>query len=169
MALTLLRIVLGVILLSDVSFEPTYHEVHKIPVLQAGISPMNTTFPDQPGFNLSAVDYFWWYFPSILADGKVSTPAAPLSCTDCVSFLLPGALASVQFDPTQPNITSEDYTTATAFRQDDAPGYQIDYSPITSADPSMTLDDCRVYGVSFVAVQLCLKASNSSLLAGNAP
>src|SRR5947207_11936288 len=66
-----------------------------------------------------------------------------------------------------PNITMSDYPTATTYILNDSPGYQVDFYPIKeSKDPPMTLDDCRVFGIPFDAIQICLKKSNSSLLAG---
>lgn len=54
--------------------------------------------------------------------------------------------------------------------QYDAPGYQIDFSPIDEIrDPAVTLEDCHVYGLEGLAIQLCLKQSNSSIIAGNSP
>jgi hypothetical protein len=163
-----LRFALGIVLLSDVSFAPTYRSIHQFPVLQAGVAPMNTSFLNTDWFNVTATDVFWWNFPSILADGKVSRAVDPISCSgeSCTAFFLPGAIQNIIFDPTFPNISNADYSTATSYIQQNAPGYQIDFYPIEETDPPLTLDDCRVYGVTDVAVQVCLKKSNSSLLAG---
>ena len=167
--LTFLRSILGILLLSDVSFLPTYHNIHQFHVLQAGLSEMNSTLLDIPGFNETAPELFWWYFPSILADGQFGSTVEPISCsgTSCTSYFLPGSLSTIIFDPTLPNITGSDYPSATSYMQNNAPGYQLDFSPMDEApDPPMTLDDCHVYGLTQIAVQVCLKKSNSSLLAG---
>jgi hypothetical protein len=167
--LTLLRVSLGIVLLSDLSFKATYRNVDQFPVIQSGLSPINRTLAQAPGFNRTATADFWWYFPSILADGKTSRTVTPLSCSgeSCDAYFIPGPLSIILFDPTSPNITAADYPDATSYIQQDAPGYQIDYYPIDE-DPAFTLDDCRVYGISNTAFQLCLKMSNSSLLAGRA-
>jgi hypothetical protein len=161
--------VLGILLLSDLSFKPTYRIIHQVPVLQAGLSPMNTSFAQTSWFPDVATDYFWFYFPSLLSDGKVSHHIAPTSCSgpSCEAFFIPGPSATIRFDPTSPNITDSLYPEAAAFIQYDAPGYQIDFYPIDETqDPAITLDDCHVYGFSGLAIQLCLKQSNSALLAG---
>lgn len=167
--LTMIRVALGVILLSDVSFKPTYRSVHQVPVLQAGLAPMNTSFVQTQWFHDIATDYFWFYFPSLLLDGRISHSLSPVYCSgpSCDGFFIPGPTSVIRFDPTAPNITNSLFPDASAFIQYDAPGYQIDFYPIDERyDPSMTLSDCHIYGVGGLAVQLCLKQSNSSLLAG---
>lgn len=77
-------------------------------------------------------------------------------------------MSSIVLDPTQKVVTGNDYPGALASIQDNAPGYQLDFYPIdTVDDPYMTLDDCQLYGVDFLAVQVCLKeAPGGSMLAG---
>jgi len=167
--LTLLRCALGVALLSDISFRPIYPKVGDIPVQQAGLSRMDPGLLKSVSFTNTITETFWWYFPAILADGKVSQSVDPITCSGdlCDSYFFPGPLSIVQFNPNTSAIQNSDYPLATAFIQEDAPGYQIDFSPIESSDPSMTLDDCQVYGLSVLAFQLCLKSSRDSILAGN--
>src|SRR5947207_15605090 len=50
-ALTILRFAVGILLLSDISFAPTYREIQQFPVLQAGLSEMNTTLIQTPLFS----------------------------------------------------------------------------------------------------------------------
>jgi len=79
-------------------------------------------------------------------------------------------MANIVLDPSQPVLTKDDYPNALAYIQDQAPGYQIDFYPIDRVnDPYMTLDDCRVYGVDFLAMQVCLKETRGSMLAGKIP
>jgi hypothetical protein len=167
--LTLLRIALGIVLLSDVSFEASYRPVHQVPVIQAGISPMNASFAHTDTFSSIATDYFYFYYPSLLSDGKISHSIAPVSCSgpSCQGFFIPGPTSVIEFDPAQPNITDSLFPKAAAFVQYDAPGYQIDFYPIDDAkDPAITLHDCHVYGIDGLALQLCLKAFDGSFLAG---
>lgn len=166
----LLRSVLGVALLSDVSFQSTYPNVHQFPIASAGLSPLNTSVVNTNNFNTTATADFWWYFPAFLTDNRRVWPMpSPPNCFDaqCNSYFLPGSMSGVQLDPNLPPIASSDYPKAISWIQNDAPGYQFDFSPIDRVkDPSMTLDDCRVYGTDFLAVQLCLKNADSSILAG---
>ena len=73
-------------------------------------------------------------------------------------------MASVQLDPKAPVLAPSDYPNAYAWMQIDAPGYQLDFSPVS--DSSMTLDNCRVYGIDSCAVQVCLMNDGPSLQAG---
>lgn len=168
-SLTLLRVALGIILLSDISFKATYHTVHEFPVVQSGQSPMNASIANDSWFNFTGPREFWWYLPSILADGKLSGSISPLHCSgeQCTSFFLPGPLSTIIFEPTLPNITESDYSTASAYIQENAPGYQVEFYPIDETrDPMFTLEDCQVYGGSTLAINICLKKSDISLLAG---
>jgi hypothetical protein len=121
-------------------------------------------------FNLTATADFWWYFPALLTDTKRVKSVAPLHClgANCDAYFLPGSMSSIVLDPNEPPIGKEEYPNAISYIQDDAPGYQLDFYPIDRInDPNMTLNDCRVYGVDIVAVQICLKATGGSMLAGS--
>jgi len=107
---------------------------NQFPVAQAGLSVLNTTLLYIPELNLNstAAEIFWWVYPSLLADGKLSRPLAPVSCSGegCVSYFLQETLSNVVFETEVANITNSDYPTATTFIRNDAPGYQIDFDPI---------------------------------------
>src|SRR5271156_837147 len=168
----ILRGVLGVLLLSDVSFTPTYPQVYTYPIEQAGVAPLNTSIVNTVSlFNLTATAEFWWYFPALLTDVKRVKPVAPIACTDtnyCNSYFIPGSMSSIVLDPNQTVLSQNDYPGALASIQDNAPGYQLDFYPIDRVnDPYMTLDDCQLYGVDFLAFQVCLKeVPGGSMLAG---
>jgi hypothetical protein len=130
---------------------------------------MNTSVAQVGGFNLTATAEFWWYFPALLTDSKRVKAGTPLNCSgqNCNSYFIPGSMSSIDLDPNQPTIAKQDYPKAISYIQNDAPGYQLDFYPIDRVnDVSMTLDDCRVYGVDRVAIQVCLKETGGSLLAG---
>jgi hypothetical protein len=132
---------------------------------------MNTSIIDTVNlFNLTATAEFWWYFPALLTDVKRVKAVAPLSCTGtyCNSYFIPGSMSTIVLDPNQTSVASNDYPEALASIQDNAPGYQLDFYPIDSASGSlMTLDDCHLYGVDFLALQVCLKSvPGGSMLAG---
>jgi len=132
---------------------------------------MNASVTNIKWFNQTAPRDFWWYLPSVLTDGKISQTVAPLSCSgeQCSSFFLPGPLSSILFDPTLPNITQLDFSTASTYIQVDAPGYQVEfYAMDETREPPFTLVDCRAYGGSSIAVNVCLRKSGMSLLAGRA-
>lgn len=166
----MLRIALGVVLLSDVSFRASYRPVHQVSVIQAGLSPLDPSFAHTEMFGSFGTDYFSFYYASLLSDGKVARSVAPISCSDpsCQAFFIPGPTSVIQFDPAQPNITASLLPAASAVIQYDAPGYQIDFSPIDYQNaPPITLEDCHLYGIDGLAMQLCLKDFNGSIIAGN--
>ena len=84
------------------------------------------------------------------------------------SYFLPGGFGKIHFDTTLPHITMHNFTDAGTFIQADAPGYQVDFAPVDdSVDPHLELKpDCRVLGLPQVALLVCLKEANSSLIAG---
>jgi hypothetical protein len=167
--LTLVRVALGFTLLSDISFTPTYQTTQEFEVTQAGLSPMNASLANASWFQDVAIDFFWLNFPSLLSDGKISYAVAPATCsgTSCQSFFLPGPTSVIQFDPNSPNITDSLSPEASVFMQYNAPGYQFDFSPIEEGtDPPILETDCHLYGLEGLALQICLKQSNSSIIAG---
>jgi hypothetical protein len=159
---------MGILLLSDISFQSTYPPVSQFPILRSGLSPLNVSLVNTDFFNLTSTAEFWWYFPSILSDTQRVTGVSPLACSGeaCHSYFLPGSMATILLDPNEPAITPLTYPNAIAYIQNDAPGYQLDYYPVDVAAPGITLDDCRVYGLDYLALQICLKERDSSLLAG---
>jgi len=169
-----LRMVLGILLLSDISFKSTYPEIHAFPVQRAGLSPLNSSLVNFPNFNVTATTEFWWYFPALLTDVKRVRGVAPLNCTgaddECLSYFVPGSMADISLDPSQPVLAANQFPRATAYMQIDAPGYQLDFKRIDRVnDPYMTLLDCHVYGIPQVAIQVCLKENGNELLAGATP
>lgn len=168
-ALIAFRGALGVLLLSDVSFKSTYQKEYVFPIQRAGLSPMNASLADYDGFNLTATAEFWSYFPALLTDSKRVRPVAPLSCSGemCNSFFIPGSMMTILLEPDLPPIQKDNYSSAVSYIQNDAPGYQIEFYPIDPVrDPPMTPNDCRVYGLNMMAIQICLKKSESSMMAG---
>ena len=166
--LTVIRVLLGVVLLADVSFKATYRELQEFPLLQSGLTEMNTTIPTDPEFTYYATANFWWHFPAIFT---YSHAVAPTTCSGdkCKAFFFSSPLSLLKFLPNSPNVSTTDSPLATTFVEKNSPGYQIEFSPIDfGKDPPVTLSDCRVFGIPFIAFQLCLKEGNdsNSLMAG---
>src|SRR5579859_4336022 len=123
---------------------------------------MNRSITTQWDFRSKSTAQFWFYYPSLLSDG---VHVRPLNGSGGVpsSFFLPGGMDGILFDASQPPFTSRNYTDAVSLIQYDAPGYQIDFMPIDlEADPAITLEDCKLYGVS---LQICLKKVNEWFIA----
>jgi hypothetical protein len=169
LGLTLIRAILGVLLLSNVNFRATYRDVQNFPLLQAGLTAMNTSLVNDPNFQYFATGNFWWHFPSMMS---YAYPVTPLSCSDlssdCQAFYFPGQLSLIQFPAGEPAVTKTDSPSATTLIEKDAPGYQIEFEAIDSV-PNFNLADCRVFGIPIVAVQVCLKETNDSFIAGTLP
>lgn len=167
----LLRVALAILLLSDVSIQPTYTEVYESPVLYSGLSPINATVITQIyDFNGFAINEFFWYYNTIFSDTRNTRVVEPLNCPSeevCISYFMPGSPSKISADRSQPQITTQNFTDATSFIQHDAPGYQLDFHPIENDDPPMSLTDCKLYGTSSIAIQICLQQVNASFIAGN--
>jgi hypothetical protein len=164
-----LRVALAVLLLSDVSFQPAYPEVYHSTVGAAGLSPVNTSLTISYNFNQYAITEFQWFMNTVFSDPRNVRAVEPLNCPPgdvCSSYFLPGTPGNVVANLEPPNITTANYSDATSFEQFDAPGYQLDFSNIEPDDPPLEVRDCRVYGTSSYAIQLCLKSVNNSLMAG---
>ena len=159
---TLLRGALGVVLLSNISFNSAYHGVSLFPVT-AGLSPINASIADQLTSNLAAVT-FASYYRSLLLDNTHVIRIPPLSCSgdDCFSYFFPGGLDSIFPRPG----SYQQFPAATAYVVNDAPGYQIEFYPISSSDPQLITGDCQVFGTPFSALQICIKKVDSNLIAG---
>jgi hypothetical protein len=166
--LTLIRALLGVVLLADVHFKATYRELEEFPLLQSGLTEMNSSLITDPDFMDSATPNFWWHFPAMFSYSHV---VPPTSCSGkkCNAFFFPAPISLLKFLPNSRNVSTMDSPLATTFIEKNSPGYQIEFSPIDSTmDPAITLEDCQVFGIPFMAFQFCLKQSNDSksLLAG---
>jgi hypothetical protein len=162
----LIRALLAVILLADVSFKSTYREVQEFQLLQSGLTSLNTSLVNDPDFRFFATGNFWWHFPSMLSYGH---SIAPLNCSGatCKSFYFPGGISLLKFPPDAKPITNKDSPVATTFVQKNSPGYQLEFQPVQPhEDLAITLADCRVFGIPIIALQLCLKKYHDSILAG---
>ena len=160
---------LAVLLLSDVSIQPTYTEVYQSPVVDAGLSPINTSLSESYHFNEYSIIEFMWYYNTIFSDTRNVRAVEPVSCSQgagCKSYFMPGTPAKIIPVRSLPQATNGNFTNAISFIQHDAPGYQLDFSPIERDCPPMYSRDCRLYGTSSNAIQLCLKCVNASFMAG---
>jgi hypothetical protein len=159
---------LGVILLSDISFKTTYPAVYSSGITQAGLAPLNVSVTTLPQFNSDATTEFWWYFPSLMTDTARVTTIPPLICSTppCLSYFLPGSMGLVILDPELPPIGKNNFSDATAFIVNDAPGYQIEFTPVTTQDLPLEGNDCKIYGIPGAALQICAKAVGSELIGG---
>jgi len=110
----------------------------------AGLAPINASIFDDSSANLATVT-FALYYRSILVDGSHVVRIPPHSCSgnQCFSYYFPGGLGNI-FPRFRVHITPN--PDATAYIVKDAPGYQVEFYPISTADPGLRLDDCQVFG-----------------------
>jgi hypothetical protein len=164
----LLRASLAIILLSNVSFETTYSGVYESTIIRAGLAPLNASIAKLSSLKSEVTPNFWWYFPSLMTDNSkvVSVPPVTCSGTSCLSYFLPGSVPLIVFDSGLPQIGKDNFTDATTFVVNMAPGYQIEYYPVTNDDPVLTIDDCQVYGTTAAAIQICVKEGIDGMIGG---
>ena len=87
-------------------------------------------------------------------------------------YLVPAMIASHTFSLEVYSIfprpgSYQQFPEATAYVVNDAPGYQIEFYPISSSDPQLMTGDCQVFGTPFSALQICIEKVDSHLIAGN--
>lgn len=95
---------------------------------------------------------------------SIITSIGPLngSQQSCQSYFIPGPVVT---DPTMPPGPTINGSDGTVLIVNDVPGYQIDYSPVTSDDPILLPDvDCNLYGMEWAAIQICVKQVGTSLI-----
>lgn len=81
---------------------------------------------------------------------------------------MPGSMSTIVLEPNLPPITEDEYPDAISYIQNDAPGYQLDFGSVDSLeDLTFAPGECEVYGISFLALQVCLKTHGLSLLGGS--
>jgi hypothetical protein len=70
-------------------------------------------------------------------------------------------------DPTPPPIGKDNFTMASTYIINNAPGYQIEYSTVTNEDIQLIVDlDCKVYGMPWAALLICVKNVGTGLIGG---
>lgn len=156
---------LGVILLSRVAYITSYPQVYQTTVLGAGLSAMNVSILNDPDRTALATSEFWWYFPSLLTNSAQMISTIPVSCSNCSAYFLPGAMSLVAFDPTLPSIGKSNYSQAAAFIVHDAPGFQMEFSNVAE-NITFETEECKLYGVPSVAIQICIKQRRNSFYGG---
>jgi hypothetical protein len=152
----LLHAGVGIALLSNVSFVPSWRTVEPLSFLASGLGPINASLAG-----------FWAWFYGLLVSPNYATSIAPTHCSgsSCASYFLPGAIYVA--DPSPDTFT--DHQEATAFVINNSLGYQLEFYPFASTD-NLTDAICSTYGTNGVndssAIMLCMKQSSNDLLFG---
>jgi hypothetical protein len=162
--LCLIQLLLGFILLSNVSFEDTFTQVGGASSIIAGLGPFNTSAAMMENVD-SPRDYIVADMEGLLDDPKraaeVSSPN-DTSCASCVSYILPGTLQTTAFMDGGAFVQqTPPVEGATAFVVSRCLGYQLDFYRMANVDfPSSA---CKGYGP---VLQLCVMNANGDLVAG---
>jgi hypothetical protein len=117
-------------------------------------------------FDLDATSEFWWEFPSLMTDQGAITAVSPFACSDssCLSYFIPGPVVGLNI-----SVPKDSFPDLTAWMVN-APGYQIDYSPVTNSSGTFNLTaNCKLYGMNWAAIFICIKSSGFSFLGGTIP
>jgi len=154
----LLHAVLGVLLLSRVTFENSWRPIQSLQFSGSGLTPINASLANES----SPLDFWAWLY-GLLASPNYAIGVPPLHCsgTNCSSYFLPGPIYTIEgidlplsFHPEAPLLVL-----------DNSIGYQIEYYP-PAIDNTFAGAVCKSYGVNSYAVSICIKQSGSDLLAG---
>ena len=160
----LLHAGVGIALLSNVAFVPSWRPVQDLAFDGSGWGPINATL----AADMVPMD-FWAWFYGLIVSPNYATSLPPIHCSGsgvaCASYFLPGAVYFVS-----PSIDSfTEHPEANAFVVHNSIGYQIEFYPPESIN-ELYGAACKVYGLDSqfgsVGVELCLKRSGNDLLAG---
>lgn len=116
--------------------------------------------------------HFLAFTQSILTDSTFVTGIPPSTCSgeNCSSFFLPGGLRQVRLQGQEFNsslFNGQQPEDSSSVLIHDAPGYQLEFSPI---ERNYTFDsgtDCTTYGqTTGLGLHLCIASSGPRILAG---
>ncbi|KAI9786498.1 MAG: hypothetical protein M1839_006958 [Geoglossum umbratile] len=163
---------LGVVLIYNVKFKHVYatNGVYKFNVT-AGLAPPNSSLVDYVPRLMIGL-HFLAFTHTILTDSTFAVGVPPLACrgNDCSSFFLPGGLRQVRlqnrdFNSSLFNTQQPDGPTSVLIHN--APGYQLEFSPVEANHTFNSETDCTIYGkATGVGIFLCLASSETKILAG---
>jgi hypothetical protein len=147
---------LGIILLSHTDTLPFWR-------LRVDEGTYNDTVAGLPPFNASLaagfeIDLFFFDWKDGLSNPFKVWPISPMSCSGeyCLSLFLPGTYPEILLTP---NATGDSVVLY------DIPGYQIEFYPMSSTDPSFDIaSDCKYYDVSQNVI--CMKSVGNDILLG---
>ncbi|KAI9770897.1 MAG: hypothetical protein M1840_002601 [Geoglossum simile] len=168
-----ISLVMGVILISNITVKNVYspNNDQKIQIV-GGLTPILTE--SLTGLISPSVInvYFMEFTRTIITDSTFVISVEPLSCSgkDCFPIFLPGGLDVVRIQGEGPNSTLfsglqvGDSTSVLIY---DAPGYQLEFSPIENDFSFNTSADCSMHGNSTGdGLYFCIASNGTRLLAG---
>lgn len=170
----IVRVVLGVILLSSVQIDPTYLLIGQGVSVIAGLGQFDVSLALSTPGNFVAL-WFMLHISSLLVDPRIAIPAMSTSTAcqkpgdDCVAYILPGELDWIKINGTDSKILIDvdNPDDATSVLVENAPGYLLEFSSFQNISVFGEAD-CRIYGASYGRpLNLCLKNVEDVLLGGD--
>jgi len=175
----LIKAVLSVVLLYNVTFETVYVKVGPTYNVYAGMPPFNVSLATSETASGIALNFIL-YAQSLLSDrtSAIAFPPSTSGCKeaqdDCFSYVIPGQLDSsliISGTKDSGNATGVQYYSedldVTTYVALNTIAYQLEYFPIRDV-PEWDNSDCQIFGTAdFVAIKICLKNVNDYLVAGN--
>ena len=175
---TLIKVVLSVILLSNISFETMYARVGSIQNIYSGTAPFNLSLAYQAGASEIISETFMGYTGNLLFNTISVVPFPPSTSTckaageNCFSYIMPGDLGVVE----EFSYGMLDHNGSTTFVSMKAPAYLLEYYPV-QGDVVFENSDCLDFETllsvssdpSFVIgslLRICLKNTGNDLIAG---
>ena len=142
----------------------------------AGLVPVNNMlalFPAALGTIIPLEDaaaFVMTFAYGLLLDTRFATSISPLACSgsNCTSFFLPGGAELAR--PIYGNETlfgTQVWDDSTALLVNQAPGYQLEFSPIEDSFEFNTSTDCNTYGLTVGdGLHACIASDGNKLVAG---
>jgi hypothetical protein len=137
----------------------------------AGLAPPNSSLVNYISPVMVGI-HFLAFTHTILTDSTLAVGVPPLACrgNNCSSFFLPGGLRQVRlqnqdFSSSLFNTQQPDGPTSVLVHN--APGYQLEFSPIEANHTFNSETDCTTYGESTgVGIHLCIASRGTKIQAG---
>ncbi|KAH6681681.1 hypothetical protein B0J14DRAFT_220621 [Halenospora varia] len=145
----------GIIFLTLVELETSYKPTNWTPI-SGGIGRVNTTLATSKARNgilMSGLVLNMFRDATIVKE----VPAISESClrsNSCISYIIPGGTVTIAPWPWSINHTVD--SSLSAYMTKDTPVYQLDFWTAPSKGITWATDDCRFYGESSGAFQLCV-------------
>jgi hypothetical protein len=157
---------LGITLLSDTTTLPFWRLLGQTEISMGGNAPFEANLTTLDAF-YNNINLFYLDWQDSFSDPFNVWPIAPISCsgTNCLSLFLPG-----MFDPQSLPVSQQtpNSTTGDSVVLYGIPGYQIEFYPTSSTDPSFNFPgDCKFYNDSqYYGITICMKTVGNDILIG---
>jgi len=174
LGLVLIGLLLGVILLADVSFQTSYIPSTTKQFVKGGLGPFNTTLLSSHSDDLPVTVFA--NIRGLLTDSSrvSSTPSTISYCqgasspVECWTVLLLGGLDFLIPEPV--GASAEETMGGTSYVVESVSAYSLEYFPIQNGEIILEDSDCTTYRAPpSIALEVCIKNINDDLMIGKSP